>query len=215
MRVEGYNFDIRKHVLEYDDVVNKQRETIYSQRRKILAGQHGELRDQIQRMITEQIQTACAEHLDDEPIDWNLEELHRAALTIYPVPAHITPDTMADYTDPDEIELMLVKGALEVYKQRIDAVHRRMDGAGRKVRHAQHRRSTLAAPPDRSGRAARRDRAGRATAGAIRWSNTSARASICGRRFKTRLRPRSCTIFTAWPRANSSAQRPRLILQRQ
>ena len=37
MRVEGYNFDIRKHVLEYDDVVNKQREVIYNQRRQILS----------------------------------------------------------------------------------------------------------------------------------------------------------------------------------
>ena len=37
VRVEGYNFDIRKHVLEYDDVVNKQREIIYNQRRQILS----------------------------------------------------------------------------------------------------------------------------------------------------------------------------------
>ncbi|NIN67656.1 MAG: preprotein translocase subunit SecA, partial [Anaerolineae bacterium] len=37
VKVEGYNFDIRKHVLEYDDVVNKQREIIYEQRRQILS----------------------------------------------------------------------------------------------------------------------------------------------------------------------------------
>ena len=50
-------------------------------------------------------------------MDWNLEELHRAALTLFPVPAHITPDTMAQHTEPEEIEMMLVKGALEVYER--------------------------------------------------------------------------------------------------
>ena len=37
-RVEGYNFDIRKHLVEYDDVINKHREIIYAERRKILSG---------------------------------------------------------------------------------------------------------------------------------------------------------------------------------
>jgi preprotein translocase subunit SecA len=119
IRVEGYHFDMRKHVLEYDDVVNKQRETIYSQRRKILAAEDGDLRNQIQHMITEQIQTVCALHLAGEPMDWNLEELHRAALTIYPVPASITPEAMAQFDEADEIELMLVKGALEAYHDRV------------------------------------------------------------------------------------------------
>jgi preprotein translocase subunit SecA len=121
VRVEGYHFDIRKHVLEYDDVVNKQREAIYGQRRKILAAQNnGELRDQIQRMITEQIQAVCAQHLDGDRIDWNLEELHRLSLLIYPVPARITPETMAERDDPEEIELMLVKGVLEAYNERVE-----------------------------------------------------------------------------------------------
>ena len=39
-RVEGHNFDIRKHLLEYDDVMNKQREVIYAQRREILSGEN-------------------------------------------------------------------------------------------------------------------------------------------------------------------------------
>jgi preprotein translocase subunit SecA len=119
IRVEGHNFDIRKKVLEYDDVVNKQRETIYDQRRKILTQEPEQLREQIQRMITEQIQAVCEEHLDGDPIDWNLEELHRTALAIYPVPPHINPDTMAQHNDADDVELMLVKGALQVYDQRL------------------------------------------------------------------------------------------------
>jgi preprotein translocase subunit SecA len=120
VRVEGYHFDIRKHVLEYDDVVNKQRETIYDQRRRILSAQNGDLRDQIQRMITEQIQVICDLHLDGEKIDWDLEELHRAALVIYPVPAHITPESLARHTEAEQVEMTLVKGALEVYNARVE-----------------------------------------------------------------------------------------------
>ncbi len=119
IRVEGYHFDVRKHVLEYDDVVNKQREAIYSQRRKILSAQNGELRDQVQSIITERIQAVCADQLEGDPVDWNLEELHRVALTIFPVPASITPETMAQYQERDQIELLLVKGALEIYQQHI------------------------------------------------------------------------------------------------
>ncbi len=120
VRVEGHNFDIRKRVLEYDDVVNKQRETIYAQRRKILTAQPGELRDQIQHMITEQIGTACSEHLAGDAIDWKLEDLHHAALLIYPVPDSITPERLAEEHDADEIELILVKGALEAYTTRVE-----------------------------------------------------------------------------------------------
>ena len=39
-KVEGHNFDIRKHLLEYDDVMNKQREVIYTQRREVLEGEN-------------------------------------------------------------------------------------------------------------------------------------------------------------------------------
>lgn len=119
IRVEGHNFDIRKRVLEYDDVVNKQRETIYAQRRKILTAEPAELREQIQRMITEHLQTLVEQYTDGDPVDWDLEELHRAALTVYPVPAEITAETLAAYDDPDEIALVLVKGALQAYDYRI------------------------------------------------------------------------------------------------
>jgi len=119
VRVEGHNFDIRKRVLEYDDVVNKQRETIYAQRRKILTSASGELREQIQRLIAEQIQAACAEHLGRDAVDWDLEELHRAVLSIYPVPADITPATLSALEDDEQVELALVKGALRVYEERI------------------------------------------------------------------------------------------------
>jgi len=119
VRVEGYHFDIRKRVLEYDDVVNKQRETIYKERQKILNAQPGDLRDQVQHMITEQIHALVEDNLQGDPIDWDLEELHRSAYALFPVPAAITPDTLENLRSADEIELALVKGALQAYDERI------------------------------------------------------------------------------------------------
>ena len=52
-RVEAHNFEIRKHLLEYDNVMNQQREVIYSQRREVLAGQ--DLKQSVQEMIEEQV----------------------------------------------------------------------------------------------------------------------------------------------------------------
>ena len=51
-RVEAHNFEIRKHLLEYDNVMNQQREVIYSQRREVLAGQ--DLKESVKEMIEEQ-----------------------------------------------------------------------------------------------------------------------------------------------------------------
>ncbi len=119
IRVEGHNFDIRKRVLEYDDVVNMQRKTIYDQRRKILSSKPEELREQIQHMISDQIETLIDEYLPDDRHDWQLEELHRAALTIYPVPAEITPDSLEKCREADDVAVELVKGALAAYDARI------------------------------------------------------------------------------------------------
>ncbi|MBN1679461.1 MAG: preprotein translocase subunit SecA [Anaerolineae bacterium] len=120
VRVEGYNFDIRKRVLEYDDVVNKQRGTIYQQRRQVLNARPGELREQIQHMITEQIQELCEQYLAGDPIDWQIDDLHRSVRTMYPVPGDITLDSLAALDDRETIELTLVKGALRAYDTRLE-----------------------------------------------------------------------------------------------
>ena len=60
VRVEGYHFDMRKHLVEYDDVVNKQRELIYSERNKILSG--ADLKANILSMVKEELQGIVATH---------------------------------------------------------------------------------------------------------------------------------------------------------
>lgn len=74
-RVEGQNFDIRKHLLEYDDVMNKQRQVIYEQRREVLKGEN--LWEMIDEMTEELIEAAISENIDEKahPEDWNLKGL--------------------------------------------------------------------------------------------------------------------------------------------
>src|SRR5674476_1480301 len=60
-RVEGYNFDIRKRVVEFDDVINKQRETIYEERDKVLRNE--DLTDTIQAFVDEEIDAIVDNHL--------------------------------------------------------------------------------------------------------------------------------------------------------
>ena len=63
-RVEGRNFDIRKHVLQYDNVMNKQREVIYSERRRVLLGE--DLKEYISNMIDSLIDKAINMYTTDE-----------------------------------------------------------------------------------------------------------------------------------------------------
>ncbi len=81
-KVEGHNFDIRKHLLEYDDVMNKQREVIYRQRREVLAGDN--LQSTIQDMITDQIEGVVSRfantRLASEDWEWDGFEEHMLEL---------------------------------------------------------------------------------------------------------------------------------------
>ncbi|MEJ5328709.1 MAG: preprotein translocase subunit SecA [Desulfobaccales bacterium] len=76
-RVEAHNFDIRKHLLEYDNVMNKQREVIYAQRRQILSGEN--LEEDLLEMAEELVEDLVAEHTQDRIAeDWDLKGLQDA-----------------------------------------------------------------------------------------------------------------------------------------
>jgi len=74
-RVEGHNFDIRKHLLEFDDVMNRQRQVIYEQRKKVLKGE--ELWSDIEEMLEEITGYILGDCIDEKahPEDWNLKGL--------------------------------------------------------------------------------------------------------------------------------------------
>jgi len=120
-RVEGYNFDIRKHTVEFDDVMNKQRTIIYADRRAILDGQ--DMRERILQMIGEEIGQLLDMHLPEaEDEDWDVEALLRAVRTIDPLlPAEITPDMLLEMSRP-EIEALLLEKVEDDYETREQAI---------------------------------------------------------------------------------------------
>lgn len=76
-RIEGYNFDIRKNVVEYDDVMSKQREAIYGERRAILSGESVDLDDKIEEAFSSGIAELVGNYLKDYP-DYVRGEINRA-----------------------------------------------------------------------------------------------------------------------------------------
>jgi preprotein translocase subunit SecA len=76
-RVEGFNFDIRKRVVEFDDVINKQRETIYAERDKVLRNE--DLTDTVREFLDAEVEATTDTYLGGEsPTEWNLEGLSSA-----------------------------------------------------------------------------------------------------------------------------------------
>jgi len=77
-KVEAHNFDIRKHLLEYDDVLNKQREVVYNERREVLKGQM--LKEQVVELAESLADDIVARYTDKEahPSDWDLNGLREA-----------------------------------------------------------------------------------------------------------------------------------------
>jgi preprotein translocase subunit SecA len=117
-RVEGHNFDIRKHVLEYDDVVNKQREVIYAQRRKIMS--EPTMRPTVLRMVEEEL-TGLVKTFTAAPDkeEWELNTLAAAVTPLFP------PDTLPRNTvgiweglSSDEILENLLDKAHAAYDQK-------------------------------------------------------------------------------------------------
>ena len=92
-QVEARNFEIRKNVLKYDDVMSRQREVIYDQRRRVLQGE--DLEDQVrhfrQDVLTDYITAATAE---GRPEEWDLEALWTALRAVYPI--SITADEVVE-----------------------------------------------------------------------------------------------------------------------
>ncbi|WP_432574544.1 preprotein translocase subunit SecA [Kineococcus sp. SYSU DK005] len=92
-QVEGRNFEIRKNVLKYDDVLNRQREVIYAERRKVLEGEdlHEQIRHFIDDTVTAYVVQATGKGFGE---DWDLEGLWEALRSLYPV--SVTPEEVVE-----------------------------------------------------------------------------------------------------------------------
>jgi len=119
-RVEGYHFDMRKHLVEYDDVVNNQRDIIYSERRKILSG--ADLRTNILMMIQEEITAIVEAHTGKETeITEEMNKLVAEVNTFMPIPRDLTVEILATMK-ADEILEKLMDQAHTLYEQLEDGV---------------------------------------------------------------------------------------------
>ena len=116
-KVEARNFDIRKHVLEYDDVMNQQREVIYAERRKILRGE--DLKENIFFMLDKIIESEMDQYANAKlyPEEWTLDGLIEDAEKIYAPEGKLKKEEL-EAMSRDELEETLRKTAHEAYAAR-------------------------------------------------------------------------------------------------
>jgi preprotein translocase subunit SecA len=119
-KVEAHNFEIRKHLLEYDNVMNKQREVIYSQRREVLGSE--DLKETVTEMIEEQGEGLVDFYADEKehPGDWDLKALQDAVYQQFSFKWSI-PSLEGNGIRRDQLTERIVQNAKEFYQRREEA----------------------------------------------------------------------------------------------
>lgn len=120
-RVEARNFDIRKYVLEYDDVMNQQRKVVYDQRRKILEGE--DMKDQILSMVDNIIEKGMETYADPKlyPEEWDFAGLLKYAEKYFLAPGDLNLEEIEDMSR-EEVEDKLKTMAHETYNAREESI---------------------------------------------------------------------------------------------
>jgi preprotein translocase SecA subunit len=116
-KVEAHNFDIRKHLLEYDDVMNKQREVIYTRRREVLAGSR--LKESVFEMIEDVAGGLAAQYADAEvaPEEWDWSMLEEACFKQFNFRPGFTEEERAALTS-EQLAQALIERAGAAYEER-------------------------------------------------------------------------------------------------
>lgn len=116
-KVEGNNFDVRKNVVKYDDVMNKQREIIYKQRQEVLMGAN--IKDQIQAMINDVIVSSVTSHISgvDDTFEDELNKLIKYMEDIYLPKDSVKVEDIAKLSNDEIINLLLDK-ATKLYAEK-------------------------------------------------------------------------------------------------
>ena len=118
-KVEDHNYNIRKYILEYDDVMNQQREVLYEQRRRILRNES--LRDTINEMIDKLVTEAVDTYADEKlyPEEWDYEGLHKHLSQYFLTSELMSAEEMEEYTR-QELDERLHEIAHSEYQDRVD-----------------------------------------------------------------------------------------------
>ncbi|MBR6364647.1 MAG: preprotein translocase subunit SecA [Lachnospiraceae bacterium] len=114
-RIESNNYGIRKNLLEYDEVMNEQREIIYAERMRVLNGES--MREVVLNMVNDIIERAVDEHISDDVsyTEWNLEELSHSINSVIPV-GMISLKEDAKDVDKKQLVHMLKEIAVKLYE---------------------------------------------------------------------------------------------------
>lgn len=141
-KVEGFHFDTRKHLLEYDDVLNRHREVVYGNRRKILEGYAEEkqllaegkdpqevrdesLRDMILEMIEQEVEQLVSFHTNAEDRkEWNMKEVCETVATIFPV-TEDEKNAILKFNDPQTGKLEAIQTRTAVIEEVTKLAHRK------------------------------------------------------------------------------------------
>jgi preprotein translocase subunit SecA len=117
-KVEGHNFDIRKQLLEYDDVMNQQREVIYRQRREALKG--GDLKSSFMDMIHEKAEEIAHEFADESmlPEDWDLKGLSKAVFKQFNFRLDGFDSDTLDGLTTERLAQLIYDSALKIYDEK-------------------------------------------------------------------------------------------------
>jgi preprotein translocase subunit SecA len=116
-RVEAHNFEIRKHLLEYDNVMNQQREVIYSQRREVLASKN--LKESVIEIVEEQVEGIVDLYTDEKghPEDWDLKGLQDAIYQQFSF-RWSAPSWDEDGLNRERLKGLVIEEAKEVYQKK-------------------------------------------------------------------------------------------------
>ena len=117
-KIEGHNFDIRKYVLEYDDVMNKHREAVYRLRKENLLSESS--KEIILDYLRTQIRNLVNFHTQGQDYKWNLEEIGESLKTMVPIANDIHSQLLdvAKAGNKDELAEFIIKKAEELYEAR-------------------------------------------------------------------------------------------------
>ena len=126
-KVEDHNYNIRKYVLEYDDVMNQHREVLYEQRRRILRNES--LRDTINEMIDKLVTESVDAYADEKlyPEEWDYEGLYKHLSQYFLTEDIMTPQDMEEYSRQELLERLLEIAHAE-YQDRVDMLGDAMFG---------------------------------------------------------------------------------------
>jgi len=117
-KVEGHNFDIRKQLIEYDDVMNQQREVIYRQRREALRGSN--LKSSIMDMIHEKAEEIACEFADESllPEEWDLKGLNETVFKQFNLKLNGFDGDTLDTLTREKLAQLIYDSALKVYDEK-------------------------------------------------------------------------------------------------